>query len=470
MHAAEQNGISWLPVFLFEPEILAWPDTSERHLHFQWESVVDMNQQLSAFGKGPVFTARASMVDVLEWLQARFRLVGVFSYQESGLAHTWDRDKAVGQWLRQHQIPWKEFQRDGILRGISNRKGWDEAWKQAMEAPVIDNRFDYAQVDDLAHPFPIWQPATQRKSDLQPGGETAAWRYLEGFGAGRGRQYLKHIADPVEGRKSSSRLSPYLAWGNLSARQVRQALIAKGLAQKYPRAGSAFLSRLSWRCHFIQKLEMEVAYEHRCINRAFESMPYGGHVQHLEAWKTGTTGIPMVDASMRCLLDTGWIPFRQRAMLVSFLCHHLDLDWRLGVYHLAQLFLDYEPGIHYPQFQMQAGTTGMHTVRIYNPVKQSQDHDPEGRFLAQWIPELRRLPPALRHEPWKIAPMEAQFFGFIPGETYPWPCVDLESQSARTREKIWSYRVRKEVFRENLRIRNRHVRPGVNEMGQLDKG
>ena len=76
------------------------------------------------------------------------------------------------------------------------------------------------------------------------------------------------------------------------------------------------------------------------------------------------TGIPLVDACMRCLKATGWINFRMRAMLVSFLCHHLDCDWRLGVYHLARLFLDYEPGIHYPQFQMQAGTWGKYDTDV----------------------------------------------------------------------------------------------------------
>jgi deoxyribodipyrimidine photo-lyase len=466
MHAAEATGLPWLPIFIFEPELLSWPDTSERHLHFQWESLQDMNHQLKRMGKSSIFMAKASMPEVLEWFSGKFQLHSVFSYRESGLAHTWERDKAVAHWLREHQIPWTEFQRDGILRGISNRTGWDEAWKTAMESPCLENQFSNILAEVPSHPFPIWEPIAGRNPEMQPGGETAAWRYLDGFSAGRASQYLRHIAHPIEGRKSSSRLSPFLSWGNLSARQVRQTLLERGLKKQFPRAGNAFLSRLSWRCHFIQKLEMEVAYENRCINRVFETLPYHGNQANLEAWKNGNTGIPMVDASMRCLNATGWIPFRQRAMLVSFLCHHLDLDWRTGVYHMAQMFLDYEPGIHFPQFQMQAGTTGMHTLRIYNPVKQSQDHDPEGAFLATWIPELQKLPPALRHEPWKISPMEANFYGFTPGKDYPLPCIDLETAAASAREKIWAYRKKSEVLRENARIRHRHVRPGVNEMGQ----
>jgi deoxyribodipyrimidine photo-lyase len=208
---------------------------------------------------------------------------------------------------------------------------------------------------------------------------------------------------------------------------------------------SAFLSRLAWHCHFIQKLEQQPDIEFTCMHPAFEGMrePYFRE-DFFEAWKAGNAGYPLVDACMRSLHANGWITFRMRAMLVSFASYHLWLDWRKTAPFLARLFTDYEPGIHYSQFQMQSGVTGVNAVRMYNPIKQSYDHDPAGKFIRRYLPELKAVPDSFIHEPWR---MDA------PPANYPRPIVEHEAAIKHARAEI-SERTKSVGFREVSRAVN----------------
>ncbi len=446
LHTAETAGLPYLAIFLFEPQFIAAPDTSLRHLQFQYHSIRDMNRRLLPFGKR-VECCYGNAAEVFACILDAFEVHTVFSYQESGTQPTWDRDKQLKKLLVRRGAEWKEFQRDGVIRGLKSREGWGNAWHDAMRQPVVQNTYASAPALDWANPFLIPPPLETMWSAypgaFQPAGETYAWRYLRSFLQGRGLNYSRHISKPLESRTACSRLSPYLAWGNLSIRQAFQT--TQQAIHDAPRKGpfENFLSRLRWHCHFIQKFEINCSYEHASLHRGYETLEFRQDAAALEAWKSGRTGIPIVDACMRCLHATGWINFRMRAMLVSFLTHHLFQDWRNGAYHLAQLFLDYEPGIHYPQLQMQSGASGVHIVRVYNPVKNAQKHDPTGAFTRQWAPELQHLPDEFLHEPWKLSLMEQQLYGVVLGRDYPLPVVNMEEKAKMARERIWGLRNRR---------------------------
>lgn len=462
LHLAEQDGIPYLIVFVFEPHVIQYKDTSLRHLQFQYQSILNVNRNLSKYNK-EIIVFYAELPQVFEEILNQFKVKKVFSYQESGIRLTYQRDKKMSLYFKEHQIEWLQCQRDGIIRGIKNRQGWDKKWFESMHLPIITNQYSMAKSILFNHPFNIPQNLIESWSDYsnlyQPAGEDFAIKYLNSFMKERAINYAKHISKPQESRFSCSRLSPYLSWGNISVKQAYQMTLKYNQQLEKKIFGiSSYQTRLKWHCHFIQKFEVECDYETKCVNSGYEQLSHVKNDLFIQAWKQGKTGFPLIDACMRCLINTGWINFRMRAMLVSFFCHHLDQDWRDGVYHLAQLFLDYEPGIHYTQFQMQAGTTGINTIRIYNPIKQSQEHDVNGNFIKQWLPELKDVPIQFIHQPYLMSELEQQMYHVKIGEDYPLPIIDYEVAAKYARNKIWGHKKHADVKKENERILITHTR------------
>ncbi|MFN4056789.1 MAG: FAD-binding domain-containing protein [Roseinatronobacter sp.] len=432
-----------LPVYIIEPEQWSEPDASARQWAFTREALQTLREDLAALGQ-PLILRMGEAVAELSRLCARHKIMRMISHEETGTAWSYARDKRVAAWARSAGVEWIELPQSGVIRRLRSRDGWQgqrDAFMRAEQAqaqPLADLATETPSLTHLpdARALGLSPDACPHR---QRGGRAAAEAALDSFLNIRGQGYRVQMSSPLTAERACSRLSPYLALGVLSLRQVehaRQAARAQhGPSGQWGAALNSFGKRLAWRDHFIQKLEDAPDLDQTCLHPAHEGLrPRDPDPIRLAAWVKGETGVPYIDACMRYLRATGWLNFRARAMLMSFASYHLWLDWRVTGQHLARMFTDYEPGIHWSQCQMQSGTTGINTIRIYNPVKQGHDHDPEGRFIRTWVPELAQVPLPHLHSPWTW-PEGARLAG-----RYPEPVVDLAQAGAQARAALWGLR------------------------------
>jgi deoxyribodipyrimidine photo-lyase len=437
--AAGQGPV--LPLYIAEPELWAQPDASARQWVFAAQSLTELQAGLTAMGQ-PLCVMIGDALHILQTIHETHGIAALWSHEETGNGWTYARDLRVAAWAKSAGIAWHEPRQFGVIRRIKSRNGWAKAWDRDMAKPITPPP---AVLQPVAGDWPTHIP-TATELGLAPdpcryaqkGGRAEALATLGSFLNERGRDYRYQMSSPVTAFDASSRMSPHLTWGTISMREVAQASWARmrDLKQSDTRDTKSwrasmvsFTGRQHWHCHFMQKLEDEPRIEFENLHRAYNGIrPDTADAARLAAWSTGNTGFPFIDACMRALNSHGWINFRMRAMLMSFASYHLWLPWRDSGLHLARKFVDYEPGIHWSQVQMQSGTTGINTMRIYNPIKQGYDQDPAGIFVRAFVPELNAVPDAFLHEPW-VWPDAADLH-------YPSPIVDNAKAAKAAREAL----------------------------------
>lgn len=298
-----------------------------------------------------------------------------------------------------------------------------EAPEQFEVAPAIDS--DTLEDWALLPTAPDWSTGFAWEV-----GEDAAMARLDNF-LQNGLSGYKELRNRPD-LPHTSRLSPYLAAGNISPRQIYAAAEnARGHAPENDI--NHFVSEIGWRefsYHLLYHLEDLPTV---MLRGEFNDFPWSDNHEALTAWQRGQTGYPIVDAGMRELYATGWMHNRVRMIVASFLVKHLLIDWRAGEAWFWDCLVDADLGSNSASWQWVSGcgADAAPYFRIFNPIIQGYKFDPDGHYTKKWVPELKDVPNKQLFAPWELSDMELLTAGVKLGADYPHPIIKHEDGRER---------------------------------------
>ncbi len=426
--ALSEAGKQAVPVYIFDPKWLEHDLISGSRIEFVLECLIDINRQYRSKG------SRISL-----FYGNPIQILGNLKDEGYEIYFNKDANHFRREMEEKARKKFKGFSGDGVVR---NKEGTRKNWKSSAEKyikskpPELPDSFEDNTLDSR-----IKLDEIRERHDIKPekkkfgeGGSREAGERLQKF-LDNIEKYPSSISSPLKAEKNTSHLSPYIRYGCISRRQAYRHAKWRARNSNQAEKLKMFTDRLLWHLNFSQKVEDNPELHKQSVNPVFRDLNKENiDRKKIEAWKKGKTGYPMVDASMRALVQTGWINFRMRAMCATFFSYILEQWWKEGADFFYKHLIDADVSINYYQWQMHSGTVGVHKHRIYNPVKQIRDNDPEGKFIKKYVPELRALSAKQIVKPWEMTEEEQKRTGVEIGKNYPAPVVNHKNKAKKARK------------------------------------
>jgi deoxyribodipyrimidine photo-lyase len=432
--AALHSSDQLLPVFILDPALMNSPYAGEKRLAFLLAGLRQLDQDLQKI-RSRLIVRSGRPVTAFADLLAETGAGEIYAESDHS-PYARRRDALVAHKLPLHLVgspavlaPGSVLKADGEPYTVFTP--FSRAWKAQVDlspAWVLPAPEKISTPPEPRSERLPEQPDLPKEIPFQPG-ETQAQRRLNSFIYGRSEAAIYQYG---QGRNQldadgTSKISPYLRFGMLSARQAAtHAWLAMTSAPDAEARKSAetWLNEIIWREFYIHILHHFPAV--RQSNFRMGEIAWQNDPADFSAWQQGKTGYPVVDAAMRQLLETGWMHNRARMIVASFLTKDLLIDWRWGERWFMQHLIDGDPAANNGGWQWTAGTgtDAAPYFRIFNPLFQSARFDPQGNYIRRWLPELSAVPDEYIHEPWKM-PAELQAkTGCKIGMSYPKPIID----------------------------------------------
>ena len=435
---------NYLVIYLYDKTYWKGNGKSMRQLKFSNDCLAELNDGLKKFdSKVNIF--EGTFDDLKIWIKKNFNDFFIHINHCTDIKYFRDGFSKFTDSFPGKINVYNDF---GLQLNNFDRDSWSRNWNKIMDSQILENpKKSKLKLDTKLLNFSSFSNKVKNSlvnlDNIQKGGSSQAYQLLESFLSERCKDYRVKMSSPIQSEQSCSRLSPHFTFGSISIREVYQILNKYYSKSQNKSDLYSFKKRLYWHCHFIQKLHTEPELEFYSMHRMCDQLRLEQDDELIDKWFNGETGFPFLDACMKYLHRYGWINFRMRAMIMSFASYNLWQPWQKTSPLLAQLFTDYEPGIHISQVQMQSGVTGINLPRIYSVSKQSQDQDPDAIWIKSILPQLNEVDPKLVH----TSELNNVYIPQI---------IDLKSSARDARERIWSIRKSNEFKKEAAAVYMKH--------------